>query len=134
MGQIIPKLRTEAPDATESRSKTSTRLPRFAADQACARPTIPAPTMATVCDGNEALRIICGSLRRRDRIQGLLNILHEMFERRGRQPGDLGGFIPAAQVNGGGIVRRLAERGNLFTGHRAALQFKTVSRRTAQPA
>lgn len=47
MGQIMPKLRTDAPCACESRSKTATESPRRAAAQACPRPTIPAPTTAT---------------------------------------------------------------------------------------
>lgn len=42
-----PKLRIEAPLACASRSITSTRRPSRAAASAWARPTIPAPTMAT---------------------------------------------------------------------------------------
>src|SRR5580698_828726 len=47
MGQTMPKLRIEAPSALEDRSQTRTDKPRLAADQAWARPTIPAPTITT---------------------------------------------------------------------------------------
>ena len=41
-----PKLRTDAPIASRSRSITTTRSPRRAAASACASPTMPAPTTA----------------------------------------------------------------------------------------
>jgi len=47
MGQIIPKLRTDAPIDLGVRSNTTTERPRLAAQYACARPRIPAPTIAT---------------------------------------------------------------------------------------
>ncbi len=44
---IWPKLRMEAPTAASLRSNTVTRRPRLSAAAACARPRMPAPTIAT---------------------------------------------------------------------------------------
>src|SRR5208282_6945971 len=43
----MPKLRMDAPDAAGLRSKTATVRPERAARYAWAKPTMPAPTMAT---------------------------------------------------------------------------------------
>src|SRR6516165_4691332 len=46
IGQIMPKLRIEAPIVAGLRSKTATLRPERAAIYACANPTMPAPTIA----------------------------------------------------------------------------------------
>eukprot|EP00952_Eustigmatos_sp_NYUAD-ZCMA_P002162 9670-Eustigmatos_ZCMA.PRE.1 len=44
---ICPKLRMDAPTAMSLRSNTVTRRPRLTAAAACAKPKMPAPTIAT---------------------------------------------------------------------------------------